>query len=430
MPRKWEIAAPIIKKYIDENGDQYLNELSNELGISPYVIKTAAEKQGFSEHILSGMSPTQKAERNKKLSKAVRDQVSSGKFQKSHKYDDEWKASVKKGLESFKNDPQRQINSYKKRDATCRDKYGNDYRHQFQEKAKHTKKERYGSEGYNNPLKQKQTKLEKYGDPNYNNRSKAFDTFQQKYGGYGNASKELLRKSQQTCLKKYGVTTNLISKDPKLNGHDTIIKRFGSDKARYEYVIQKGKDTKRRKYGNEYWSNPDKAANTMMKKYGVSSYLKTRDARISKSNYYQDNFYSLIKSIFKNSKIIKEFKSDKYPWFCDFYIENLDLYIEYNFHWSHGPHPFDAQNEKDIKLFNVYSKRLKAGKSSYTQVIKTWCIDDVKKLNAAIENKLSYVVVYGNSYREMNVYAYVGGVYSESKGTWFETQLNLSRETS
>lgn len=427
MPKKWELASPIIKNYIKEHGDQYLNELSNTLNISPYVIKTAAEKGGFSDHILSGMSPKQKYERNKKLSQAVKNQVKSGEFQKVHIYDESWKEKVKAGTESFRNDPKRKFEAANKYNESCKIKYGQNYRAVFQQKAKSTKKQRYGMEGYNNTEKQKKTKLKKYGDPNYNNRSKAMATFNEKYGGCGNASPVLLKKTQKTCLERYGVKTNLISNDPKLNGHDSIIKRFGSDKARYEYTIKKGMDTKLQKYGCEFWSNADKAKTTMLKKYNASSYLETREARISKSNKYQDYFYNLLVNLFDEFEIIKEYKSDKYPWFCDFYVKRRNLYIEYDFHWSHGPHPFDVKNYEDIILFNKYSSRLRAGKSSYAQVIKTWCIDDANKLETAVRNKLNYITVYGNSYEEMDVYAYVGGIFSKSEGSSFKAKLNISR---
>lgn len=427
MPKKWEIAGPIIKEYLDKNGDQYLNELSEALNISPYVIRTAAEKLGFSKHIHLGMSPKQKEVRDKKLSEAIKSQVKSGDFYKSHKYDESWKQNVKKGIAKFRENPERVLESQKARDNTCKRKYGQDYRHSFQEKSKKTKQLRYGDSGYNNSEKAKQTKIEKYGDPNYNNREKAIETCNHRYGGYGNASPILLSKCKQTCLERYGVETNLISKNDDLNGHNSIISRFGSDEARYKYTLQKGRETRKKKYGNPYWSNKSKAQETMKQKYGVKSYLETREARLARDNKYQTNFYNILIDIFDKSDIIAEHKSESYPWFCDFYVKSKELYIEYNFHWSHGPHPFDPSSLEDIKLFNIYSSKLKAGKSSYTQVISTWCINDKQKLNTALKNKLNYITVYGNSFEGMTVYAYLGGIYNESEAAGFQAELDAQR---
>lgn len=427
MPRKWEIAGPVIKEYLDKNGDQYVNELSEVLNISPYVIRTAADKFGFSERIYLGMSPKQKEARDKKLSEAVKNQVKSGDFHKSHKYDEAWKKNVKQGIEKFKENPERVLESQKARDNTCKQKYGQDYRHAFQEAAKKTKQLRYGYSGYNNSIKAKQTKLEKYGDPNYNNREKAIETCNHRYGGYGNASPILINKYKRTCLERYGVETNLLSKNDDLNGHNSILARFGSDEARYKYTLQKGKETRKKKYGDPYWSNKGKAQETIRQKYSVNSYLETREARLAKDNKYQRNFYNMLVEIFDTSYILKEYKSEKYPWFCDFYIKSKNLYVEYNFHWTHGPHPFDSTSKQDIELFNIYAARLKAGKSSYAQVIHTWCIDDRNKLKSALKNKLNYVTVYGNSFERMTVYAYIRGIYSKSEGSSFKAKLNISR---
>ena len=32
-------------------------------------------------------------------------------------------------------------------------------------------------------------------------------------------------------------------------------------------------------------------------------------------------------------------KYDRYPFACDFYISSLDLFIECNYHWTHGGKP-------------------------------------------------------------------------------------------
>ena len=38
------------------------------------------------------------------------------------------------------------------------------------------------------------------------------------------------------------------------------------------------------------------------------------------------------------------YKSELYPFNCDFYIKSLDLYIEIQGSWTHGDHPFDKNN--------------------------------------------------------------------------------------
>ena len=42
-------------------------------------------------------------------------------------------------------------------------------------------------------------------------------------------------------------------------------------------------------------------------------------------------------------------KYDRYPFACDFYISSLDLFIECNYHWTHGGKPYEGtEDDKQI----------------------------------------------------------------------------------
>lgn len=56
-----------------------------------------------------------------------------------------------------------------------------------------------------------------------------------------------------------------------------------------------------------------------------------------------------------------QYKSSVYPWHCDFYIKELDLYIEYQGYYTHGNHPFDIYNNED----KVHLNELKVKYQSY-----------------------------------------------------------------
>ena len=45
-----------------------------------------------------------------------------------------------------------------------------------------------------------------------------------------------------------------------------------------------------------------------------------------------------------------QYRSQKYPFNCDFYIPTLDLYIEYQGHWTHGSKIFNENDEKDLEM--------------------------------------------------------------------------------
>ena len=75
-----------------------------------------------------------------------------------------------------------------------------------------------------------------------------------------------------------------------------------------------------------------------LNKFNIAS---KRNATLRKNNSYnksksEEKIYNLLLTKFNKSDIIRQYKSDLYPFACDFYIKSLDLYIEYNGHWTHG----------------------------------------------------------------------------------------------
>lgn len=103
----------------------------------------------------------------------------------------------------------------------------------------------------------------------------------------------------------------------------------------------------------------------------------------------EDISYNLIKQ--KYPDVIRQYKSDVYPFACDFYIPSLNLYIECNYHWTHGGHIYDENNEDDIKLLNKWREK---NTKYYDKAINTWTILDIKKYKTFNENKLNYKLFY------------------------------------
>ena len=48
-----------------------------------------------------------------------------------------------------------------------------------------------------------------------------------------------------------------------------------------------------------------------------------------------------VKEIYND--VIRSYSTDKYPYNCDFYIPSKDVYIECNFHWTHGYMKYDGR---------------------------------------------------------------------------------------
>ena len=101
-------------------------------------------------------------------------------------------------------------------------------------------------------------------------------------------------------------------------------------------------------------------------------------------------------------KVRRHYSSQVYPYECDFYIEDFNMYIELNYHWTHGKHPYNPLSQSDQRILD--NAKLKAGtyinskgltvKNFYQVFIEVWTRRDVEKLNCARNNNLNYQIFY------------------------------------
>lgn len=68
--------------------------------------------------------------------------------------------------------------------------------------------------------------------------------------------------------------------------------------------------------------------------------------------------YDYLLTIYPKEDIEIQYDKDpRYPYNCDFYIKSQDLFIELNNHFTHGPHPFNPNNEEDVRLLKKNGKK-------------------------------------------------------------------------
>lgn len=90
----------------------------------------------------------------------------------------------------------------------------------------------------------------------------------------------------------------------------------------------------------------------------------------------------------KFQSIIYQYFSSSYPFNCDFYIPEIDTYIEYQGYWTHGKEPYDKNNplhQEKVKLWE--SKNT----VQYIKAIKDWTERDVLKRKTAKNNGLNWI---------------------------------------
>ena len=261
-----------------------------------------------------------------------------------------------------------------------------------------------------NKINEKSLKL--YGS--INNSTKAKLTSLERYGVSNPAKSNIIKnKTKETNLQKYGTISPLLNDKIKEKTKQTNLVKYGYEFAQSnenikEKIKKSNIDTCRKKYGvsniMKVKEFQKKQINTFIKKYGVTNIVYSDKYKNDIENIVEKRYetkrknhtFNTSKSENESYKLLKDkypdvkyqYKSEKYPFACDFYIPSLDLYIECNYHWTHGGHPFNEnclEDQEKLKLWK--SKNTKF----YNNAINTWTIRDVNKRNKAKENKLNYI---------------------------------------
>ena len=313
---------------------------------------------------------------------------------------------------------------------TCLEKYGVDNYNktkESKEKIKQTCLEKYGVEYFwqSDECKEKikQTCLEKYGvdSPLKSKkiRNKGKQTCLKKYGVDNPAKlEENKEKVKQTCLKKYGTISTTQCKEIRDKIKQTCLEKYGVDNpAKLEENKEKVKQTCLKKYGGlAPICDPNiknQIKQTCLEKYGVDNYGKSLKHKINMSTIMssdemqehrynvmtknhsfntskpEEELYLYIKEKFPSVK--RQYKDKlRYPYNCDFYIPELDYFIELQGYYTHNTHPYNPNSISDQVLVERYKERY----GPKCQAITIWTLKDPEKRDCAKCNHLNFKEVW------------------------------------
>ena len=191
---------------------------------------------------------------------------------------------------------------------------------------------------------------------------------------------EVKEKQRNTILEKYGVSNvmyNLeIKKKASTNNKNAVINKYGVNNVfQLEVVKEKSKETCIKNFGVKNSSQSEiiqqKIQNTKRKNHTFNT------------SKHEKEIYKLLLQKFPNTKY--QYKSIVYPFNCDFYIPEKDLYIEYQEHWTHGKHPFNKNNIEDLNILEKW-KSLSTHKEQYKRAVEVWSKRDPYKRSIAKNN--------------------------------------------
>lgn len=162
----------------------------------------------------------------------------------------------------------------------------------------------------------------------------------------------------------------------------------------HNWKVPKIRETCKRTYKSKTgYENPAQNPEVQTKMW--KSQKKNNSFRKSK---IEDSSYVWLCEEYGVENIKRQYNKDsRYPWHCDFYIKSLDLFIEINGMWTHGPHPFDENNPEDLKLLEKWKAKVKTSKF-YEKAIDGWTIRDILKRKTAKENNLKYIEIFSGDF--------------------------------
>lgn len=207
-----------------------------------------------------------------------------------------------------------------------------------------------------------------------------------------NSSKKKINDGKESSLKKFGCISPSQTSEVKKKISDSL--KINSEERKINQ-----KETWLKTLGV---SNPMK----LQKCKDKSDETKRKNNSYGKSREEEDLLYEIMK---KYPSTLTQYKSKYYPFKCDFYIPEKDLYIEYQGFWTHGDHPFDENNIDDLRILENWKQKEKEFKeiypekhTTYSDAIYTWSILDVRKRKYVEKFNLNYIALWNSDIKDIN----------------------------
>lgn len=201
------------------------------------------------------------------------------------------------------------------------------------------------------------------------------------------------QKGMKTKIEKYGDVSNS-KKASKTRKNWT--------KERKDLWYARVKATKLERYGDENYYNIEKVKATNLERYGVDNPSKTpeikkiiaeravearkRNGTLNTSHNFEDKLVQYLRETYPEYTILTQYKDERYPFRCDCYVKELDLFIEFQGSFYHNYRPFNGSSEH----ISEYEKMLTKGKIT-KGIANVWRYADVEKRELAKKNRLNFL---------------------------------------
>ena len=144
--------------------------------------------------------------------------------------------------------------------------------------------------------------------------------------------------------------------------------------------------------------------NMCLEKYGATNVMKVNSFKkkcvdVHEANStlntssVEDDLYNRLIDYFGKNDVVRQYRSDLYPYLCDFYVKSRNLYIEVNCSWTHGFRWYESDDTYCVEKLALWQSKVDDS-DYYFKAVETWSVCDVKKRNFGTEYQLNYVVFW------------------------------------
>ena len=204
-------------------------------------------------------------------------------------------------------------------------------------------------------------------------------------------------RTKEVCLEKYGVTNPFAADEVKEKIKQSMLDRYGVEYVgQAEISKQKSKEAFLEHYSVDSYSKTEefKASYIANSSRDKLKEFKTKKAKgTCNTSKAEEACYEVLVAKYGVTNVIRQYYDNRYPYHCDFYIPTEDLFIELNFSWTHGEHPFDPANLEDLAKLQCWQEKAKTSQY-YKNAITTWTVRDYAKITTAKANNLNYKLYY------------------------------------
>lgn len=252
-------------------------------------------------------------------------------------------------------------------------------------------------------VKSRKTCLEKYGVEYYGQTAEARKAQSERMRANLDV---FMSKSRASMLKRYGVKYSWESAALRGKAQATMRERYGS-----LCYVQSGE------YKERLDNIMDKVRNTNMMRYGAPVYTQSDEYKQNVNDIQSRIIATKRQNGVLNTSTVEEHikafsgfesqynKDARYPYLCDFYDKDRDLFIEVNASWTHGHHWYNAEEDADIcKKWKAKTRDSKY----YANALEVFTKRDVEKRETARVNSLNYVTLWDSDGMDADLWFAMG----------------------